>query len=118
MLLLNRHEISSEPQPFEIHEKGLFQFRAALGFQSVVRMALDDTWPSSRAPDIELEAAPIWGLYPASRAVIMRMELVNTNEDEVELIASLTRLKVTLRALEPKWKLAGIFVAYLSKRKQ
>ena len=108
LLLLNRHEIFIEPQPFEVHEKELFQSRATLGFQSVARMALDYTWPNSQVPDIELDKAPIWGLHPASRAVILRLELAYPNGDDGEFILSLNRLKETLRSLEPRWKLAGI----------
>jgi hypothetical protein len=112
-LLLNHHELSTEPHPEEAHEKDLFQSRAALAVQSVLRMVLEGSWPCSSMTDMHLELVPIWSIYPAYRAALLCSELGSVGGDEEKWRTNLNGLRHTLKTLEPRWKLAGIRCIHL-----
>ena len=93
--------------PEEVHEKELFQTRAALGVQSVLRMIFDSPWQFCN-PDIFMQSAPIWIFQCIYRSALLCLKLKNAGDVQEKWLAGLNDMKSMLKTLEPKWKLAGI----------
>jgi hypothetical protein len=93
--------------PDELHEKELFQKRAALGIQSVLRMIFDGSWQFCEA-EIFTQSAPIWTLHSVYGSALLCLNLENAGGVEDKWLADLKEMKSMLKTLEPRWKLAGI----------
>jgi len=115
LLTLNLFEVSVEPRPPEAHEKQLFQSRAALGLQSVLRMITEATWGSSNFSDAEIMTVPIWAFHRAYSAALVSLELGIIDEDEERWTAYIQAVKRMLKIVEPRCRLAGIILFSLPK---
>jgi hypothetical protein len=110
LLTLNRFELSVEPRPVEAHDKDIFQSRAALGVQSVLRMIVDGAWHSLRVSNADAILVPIWCLHRAYAASVVGLELGCMGEDREKETIYIQFAKHMLGILEPGCKLAGIIV--------
>ncbi|PVH80981.1 hypothetical protein DL98DRAFT_588037 [Cadophora sp. DSE1049] len=81
ILVLNRFEITVEPEPNEAHEKESFQSRAALGLKSALRMMLDSMTSSSGRAEANLMAVPIWALHRAQYAAVLSLDYGVVDDD-------------------------------------
>lgn len=106
ILMLNCYEVSVEPKPMEVHEKEVFQSRAALGLKSALRMMLDGSLNSSSASDAQLMAVPIWVFHRAQYAAVLSLDFGIVDEDTEGWMAYIQTVKQMLRAVEVRSKLA------------
>ncbi len=114
LLTLSCFEVSVEPKSGEAHEKHIFQSRAALGTQSVLRMILDSTLDSIQVSDAELIAVPIWCLHRSYLASRLCLEFGIIDDDSEKWTIYIQSVKHMLTRLEPRCKLAGT-ISFLSK---
>jgi hypothetical protein len=115
LLTLSRFELSVEPRPEEAHHKDVFQSRAALGVQSVLRMVLDGVHRSTSVSDAEVMSVPIWSFHHAYLATLSSLELGIVDEDGEKWTMYIQGLKRMLKTLEPGCRLAGTILSCLSK---
>ena len=114
LLTLSRFELSVEPRPEEAHHKDVFQSRAALGVQSVLRMVLDGVHRSTSVSDAEVMSVPIWSFHHAYLATLSSLELGIVDEDGEKWTMYIQGLKRMLKTLKPGCRLAGTyFLIYL-----
>jgi hypothetical protein len=113
LLTLSRFEVSVEPPPCEAHEKHIFQSRAALGVQSVLRMILEGTWQLPSVSNKELLSVPIWSFHRAYLAALLSLELGFVDGDGEKWTIYIQAVKLMLTTLEPRYKLAGMIIIYL-----
>lgn len=104
-----------EPRPGEAHDKHIFQSRAGLGLQSVLRMILDGTWQSLSVSDTEVMSVPIWSFHRAYLATLVSLECGIVDGDSEKWTIYIQSVKRMLKILEPRCKLAGTIAFYLSK---
>ena len=108
LLTLNRFEVSAEPRPAEAYDKEMFQSRAALGIQSLLRMILDSTSRSVVGiPDSLMMLMTIWSIHRVGAAALLALEFGN-DDDREEWGACIQSIKPMLKASEVRYKLAGI----------
>ncbi|TAQ86141.1 hypothetical protein B7494_g5546 [Chlorociboria aeruginascens] len=110
LLILSRFELSVEPRPGEAHIGHIFQSRAALGLQSVLRMILDGTWQSLSVPVIEVISMPTWCFHRSYSAIISILELGIVDDDREKWTLYIRSVKQMLKTLEPRSKLAGDYL--------
>lgn len=108
LLILNRFEVSVEPRPVEAHDKAIFQSRAALGVQSVLRMIVDGAWHTLRLSNADAMLVPVWCLHRAYAASVSVLELGLMKEDQENWTTYIESAKYMLGFMEPGCKLAGI----------
>ncbi|KAK0122398.1 hypothetical protein ONS95_010638 [Cadophora gregata] len=110
ILVLNRFEITVEPEPSEAHEKENFQSRAALGLKSALRMMLDSMMSASKGAEANLVAIPIWALHRAQYAAVLSLDF-GVVDDDLELWMSyIETVKRMLGAIEARSNLAGNYL--------
>jgi hypothetical protein len=102
-----------EPRPEEAHEKHIFQSRAVLGLQSVLRMILDGTWQSLNASEAEVITVPIWCFQRTYLAILSALELGIIDDEREKWTIYIHAVKRMLKKIEPRCKLAGIAFIYL-----
>jgi hypothetical protein len=93
-----------EPRPEEAHHKDVFQSRAALGVQSVLRMVLDGVHRSTSV-----------SFHHAYLATLLSLELGIVDDDGEKWTMYIQGLKRMLKTLEPGCRLAGTILSCLSK---
>jgi len=116
ILVLNRFEVTVEPQADEVHEKEAFQSRAFLGLKSALRMMLDSMTSSSEHAEANLMAVPVWALHRAQYAAVLSLDYGVVGEDSKLWFSYIDTVKRILGVLQMRSTLAGMFVLTLSVR--
>ncbi|KAG4423432.1 hypothetical protein IFR04_003399 [Cadophora malorum] len=116
ILVLNRFEVTVEPQADEVHEKEAFQSRAFLGLKSALRMMLDSMTSSSEHAEANLMAVPVWALHRAQYAAVLSLDYGVVGEDSKLWFSYIDTVKRILAVLQMRSTLAGMFVLTLSVR--